>query len=69
MLEVTYKDANQVKKSKINILVRYYELLSIEQIQITFDLFTCSTNPLFEDEVSRNKIINKCFMAKEYKEK
>ena len=43
-LEVTYEGTNQVKETRINILVHRYELFQIEQNESISSMFTCFIN-------------------------
>ena len=43
-LEVTYEDTNQVKKSKINMLVHRYELFKMKSNKSITDIFTRFTD-------------------------
>ena len=40
MLEVTHEGTNQVKESKINMLVHKYELFKMEHDELTTEIFT-----------------------------
>ena len=43
-LEVTHEGTNQVKESKINMLVHKYEIFKIEQNETITSMFTCFTD-------------------------
>ena len=43
-LKVTYEGINQVKETRINMLVHKYELFQMEQNEIIFSIFTCFTD-------------------------
>ena len=40
-LEVTHEETNQVKESKINMLVHKYELFKMESDETSIGMFTC----------------------------
>ena len=43
-LEVTYEDTNQVKESKINMLVHKYKLFKMEPNETITSMYTCFTD-------------------------
>ena len=43
-LEVTHEGTNQVKESKINMLVHKYELFKMESDETIIGMFTCFTD-------------------------
>ena len=59
-LEVTYEGTNQVKKSKINILVHKYELFKIESSKNIFKIFT-----YFIDIINELKSLDKSYTNSE----
>ena len=56
MLEVTHEGTNQVKKTKINMLVHKYELFKIKPIEIITSMYT-----RFTDMVNNLKNLDKVY--------
>ena len=59
-LEVTHKGTNQVKESKISILVHKYELFKMKQNETITGMYTCFTNI-----VNNLKMFNKAYTNSE----
>ena len=63
-LEVTHEETNEVKESKINMLVHKYELFKLESDETIIHMFTC-----FIDIVNNLKNLSKCYTDSELSKK
>ena len=67
-LEITHEGINQVKESKINILVHRYELFNMKSDESITQIFTCFTDIIndlksLDKSYSNSDLIRKVFMS------
>ena len=56
LLELTLEGTNQVKESKINLLVHNYELFSMKENETIVEIITRSTNIVVFEKILKNPI-------------
>ena len=56
LLEITHEGTNEVKESKINLLVHNYELFSMKENETIVEIITRSTNIVVFEKILENPI-------------